>query len=65
MDKDLENKIIKSFIKKEFQHRLIYELANNKRDDFISKIGNIGYFKTECILSELKKTLHFQRYSSL
>jgi len=58
MDIDLENKIIKSFINKEFQLRLSYE-ANNKREDFISKIGNIKYFKTICIINETKKNPSF------
>lgn len=52
MDDELEKKVVRSFVNKNFQERLFYELANNKRDAFIHKMCHryCDYLKKDCII---------------
>ena len=57
MDYELEKKMIRSFMNKNFQERLYYELTNKKRDVFIQKMCQYhdDYLKKECIIQRSTK----------
>ena len=58
MDTELEKKVVRSFVNKNFQERLLYELTNNKRDSFIHKMCHryYDYLKEDCIIQSSTQT---------
>ena len=62
MDAELEKKVVCSFVNKNFQERLFYELTNNKRDVFVHKMCQYyyDYLMEDCIFQNSKKNPSYQ-----